>query len=188
MAYMAAAYPPLLLHLLLLPLNASRLREMLRLARILERASDGELNMAWLSSFVTSRHVRGGEFLFRKGDPADRMFFVVTGRFRLTETGIELGAGSVAGELGLLSLDNARTQTALCVESGELLEIGYSEVKQLYFQNQIFGYFFLQLATKRLFENMERLEAEIARLRSHSATSHERQSEIGQAGGARTLT
>ena len=33
----------------------------------------------------------------------------------------------------------------------------------------IFGYFFLQLATKRLFENLERLEAEVVRLRSHSA-------------------
>jgi CRP-like cAMP-binding protein len=91
----------------------------------------------------------------------------------LTETGIEIGAGSIAGELGLLSLDKTRTQTMQCVESGELLEIGYSEVKQLYFQNQIFGYFFLQLATKRLFENHERLEAEVVRLRSHSPVSHD---------------
>src|SRR2546428_1313079 len=87
--YLAAAYPPFLLHLLLLPLNVFRLREMLRLTKLIERASAADLNMAWLSSFVTSRHVRRGEFLFRKGDPADHMFFVVTGRFRLLETGIE---------------------------------------------------------------------------------------------------
>jgi CRP/FNR family cyclic AMP-dependent transcriptional regulator len=171
--YLAAAYPPLLLHLLLLPLNALRLREMLRLARLVERASDSDLDIAWLSSQVRSRRVVQGELLFHKGDAADRMFFVVTGRFRLTETGIEIGAGSIAGELGLLSLDKTRTQTMQCVESGELLEIGYSEVKQLYFQNQIFGYFFLQLATKRLFENLERLEAEVVRLRSHAPVSHD---------------
>ena len=171
--YLAAAYPPLLLHLLLLPLNVFRLREMLRLARLVEQASDADLDMAWLSSMVTSRRVARGEFLFHKGDTADRMFFVVSGQFRLTETGIAIGAGSIAGELGLLSHDKRRTQSMLCVASGELLEISYSEVKQLYFQNQIFGYFFLQLATKRLFENIDRLEAEVVRLRSQLAASHE---------------
>jgi CRP/FNR family cyclic AMP-dependent transcriptional regulator len=117
--------------------------------------------------------VTRGEFLFHKGDTADRMFFVVSGQFRLTETGIAIGAGSIAGELGLLSRDKKRTQSMLCLESGELLEISYGEVKQLYFQNQIFGYFFLQLATRRLFENIDRLEAEVARLRSQLAASHE---------------
>jgi CRP/FNR family transcriptional regulator, cyclic AMP receptor protein len=178
--YLAAAYPPLLLHLLLLPLNVFRLREMLRLARLVERASDRDLDIAWLSSQVASRRAMRGEFLFRKGDAADRMFFVVTGQFRLAETGIEIGAGSIAGELGLLSPDKTRTQSMLCVESGELLEITYSDVKQLYFQNQIFGYFFLQLATKRLFENIERLEAEVVRLRSHSPASREMSVGSGQ--------
>ena len=171
--YLAAAYPPLLLHLLLLPLNALRLREMLRLARLVERASDSDLDIAWLSSQVASRRVRRGDFLFHKGDAADRMFFVITGKFRLMETGIEIGAGSIAGELGLLSLDKTRTQTMQCLVSGELLEISYSEVKRLYFQNHVFGYFFLQLATKRLFENIGRLEAEVVRLRSHSTVSRD---------------
>jgi CRP-like cAMP-binding protein len=178
--YLAEAYPPLLLHLLLLPLNVFRLREMLRLARLVERASDADLDMAWLSSLVASRPVMQGDLLFRKGDAADRMFFVVTGKFRLLETGIEIGAGSIAGELGLLSRDKTRTQTMQCVESGELLEIGYHEVKRLYFQNQIFGYFFLQLATKRLFENIDRLEAEVVRLRSESPAPRDGAVEGGQ--------
>ncbi len=43
--YLAAAYPPLLLHLLLLPLNVMRLREMLRLSRQVEQAAAGNLSM-----------------------------------------------------------------------------------------------------------------------------------------------
>ena len=44
--YLAAAYPPLVLHVLLLPLNVMRLREMLQLTRRVEQAASGDLNMA----------------------------------------------------------------------------------------------------------------------------------------------
>ena len=46
-----------------------------------------------------------------------------------------------------------------------MLSISYDEVRQLYFQNPQFGFYFLRLASERLFENMERMEEEIARLR-----------------------
>jgi len=45
--YLAAAYPPLLLHLFLLPLNIVRLREMMQLIKQVEKAASGDLNMAW---------------------------------------------------------------------------------------------------------------------------------------------
>ena len=46
-----------------------------------------------------------------------------------------------------------------------MLRVGYSQVEQLFFQNPRFGYYFLQLITKRLFQNIERLEGELARCR-----------------------
>jgi CRP/FNR family transcriptional regulator, cyclic AMP receptor protein len=167
--YMAAAYPPLLLHVLLLPLNIVRLKEMLRLTKQVEQASGSDLNMAWLKPFMSSRRVAAGEVVFRKGEVADCMFFVVSGRFLLAEMKIQVLPGAVVGELGLLSPDRARTQTLQCVEDSELLQISYDHVKQLYYQDQSFGFFFLQLATKRLFENIANLESEVARLRSLSA-------------------
>jgi CRP/FNR family transcriptional regulator, cyclic AMP receptor protein len=166
--YLAAAYPPLLLHLLLLPLNVMRLREMLRLSRQVEQAAAGNLSMDWVKPFTSSRRMSAGEVLFRKGDTADQMFFVVSGRCRLMETGIDIAPGAVAGELAFLSTDKARTQTMQCVEDGELLQITYAELKQLYFQNPSFGFYFLQLSSRRLFENITRLEAEIVRLRTLS--------------------
>ena len=109
-----------------------------------------------------------GEVLFRKGDTADRMFFVVSGRCQLMEIGIDIATGAVVGELAFLSTDKARTQTTQCVEDGELLQITYAELKQLYLQNPSFGFYFLQLSSRRLFENITRLEAEIVRLRTLS--------------------
>ena len=166
--YLAAAYPPLILHVFLLPLNLMRLREMLQLTKRVEAAAHGDLNMNWVKPFTTSRHMRSGEVMFHRGDTADRLFIIVTGRCRLTESGIEIAPGAVVGELALISPDKTRTQTLECTQSGQLLEISYGQIKQLYFQNPAFGFFFLELAGRRLFENIKRLEAEITRLNAPS--------------------
>ena len=49
-----------------------------------------------------------------------------------------------------------------------LLEITYSQVRQLYFQNPAFGFYFLELTSRRLFENIAKLEAEVAGLRAQT--------------------
>ena len=62
----------------------------------------------------------------------------------------------------MLAPDRARTQTLQCSESGEMLQITYEQVKQLYYQNPEFGFYFMQLATRRLFENISSLERDLA--------------------------
>lgn len=94
------------------------------------------------------------------------MFYTLSGRYRLKELGIELPQSEIVGEMGLMAPDNRRTQTLQCVESGEILSITYDEVRQLYFQNPQFGFYFLRLTSERLFHNMLRMEAEIERLRA----------------------
>src|SRR5580658_6474510 len=47
--YLAGAYPPLVLHLLLLPLNVMRLHQMLQLSRQVAQASAGDLKWIGLS-------------------------------------------------------------------------------------------------------------------------------------------
>src|SRR6266404_5894559 len=153
--YLAAAYPPLLLHILLLPLNIVRLREMMQL----------------IKQVTSSRRMNAGEVLFSKGETANCLFFVVSGRCRLVESSIDIAPGAVVGELALISPDKTRTQTLQCTEAGELLEITYGQVRQLYYQNPTFGFFFLQLTSGRLFENIKRLELEVAQLRAQLAVS-----------------
>ena len=91
------------------------------------------------------------------------MYYSVSGRYRLSEIGIEIPAGQVFGDLGLLAPGNRRTQTIECLEDGEVLTAGYQQVKELYFQNPQFGFYFLRLTSERLFENIKRLEEELAR-------------------------
>jgi CRP/FNR family transcriptional regulator, cyclic AMP receptor protein len=107
--------------------------------------------------------------LFRKGDAASAMYFIVSGLCRLTELGIDILPGQVVGELALLAPDQSRTQTLECVENGELLQITYEQVKQLYYQNPQFGFYFLQLTARRLFEDIARLESELASCKVASA-------------------
>jgi len=163
--YLASAYPPLVLHVLLLPLNIIRLREMRSLIKQVETAASGDLNMAWIKPFTSSRLMNKDEFIFSKGETADALFFVVSGRCRLIESGIDIAPGAVVGEFALISPDKTRTQTLQCKEAGKLLEITYGQVKQLYYQNPTFGFFFLQLISRRLFENIKRLESEVGHLR-----------------------
>jgi CRP/FNR family transcriptional regulator, cyclic AMP receptor protein len=165
--YLESLYPVLILHLMLLPLNALRLREMLRLTSQVRKAQ-GDLNMDWLKPFTSTRPVQAGEVLFRKGDAAGDLFVVISGRFRLTETAIEIEPPQVIGELALFSPDRTRTQTLECVVAGELLQIGYHQIEQLFFQNPQFGFYFLKLVTQRLFQNIARLEDELAQCRRAS--------------------
>ncbi|MEY2687575.1 MAG: hypothetical protein RL375_1773, partial [Pseudomonadota bacterium] len=74
----------------------------------------------------------------------------LSGRFRAVEADVALGKGEVFGELGLIAKDQRRTQTVVCEQDGTLLLISYDEVRQLYFQNPAFGFYFLQLASERL--------------------------------------
>ncbi len=163
------AYPVLILHVLLLPLNLLRLREMLQLTKRVGEAAAGDHDMAWIKPFTSVRRMQVGDILFRKGDTADRLFIVVSGRCRLLDSNIEIPPGAVVGELALLAPDKARTQSLQCMEGGELLEITYGQIKQLYYQNPKFGFYFLELTSKRLFDNVARLESEIEQLRARLA-------------------
>jgi CRP/FNR family transcriptional regulator, cyclic AMP receptor protein len=160
--YLGGLYPVLILHLILLPLNGLRLREMLRLTRQVRTATHSDLKMDWLKPFTSARRISAGDILFRKGDAAGAMYFVVSGRCRLHELEIDILAGQVVGELALLAPDQSRTQTLECIENGEVLQITYDQVRQLYYQNSQFGFYFLQLIAQRLFQNIARLESELA--------------------------
>jgi CRP/FNR family transcriptional regulator, cyclic AMP receptor protein len=159
--YAVLAYPVLALHVVLLPLNIVRLRQMQNLVKSVHEAATSGLDMNWIRPFSTVRSVSAGEVLFLRGDVADELFVVVSGQFRLTEIDINFGKGEVVGELGMLNPDRTRTATLECIESGQLLRIDYDQLKQLHFQNPKFGFYFLQLATSRLFENNARLQREL---------------------------
>jgi MFS family permease len=74
--------------------------------------------------------VRPGQVVVRQGAVADRFFFIVSGRFSVTQVGAEgverslrtMGPGQVFGEIGLLT-SAPRTATVRAEEDGELLAL-----------------------------------------------------------------
>jgi hypothetical protein len=155
-------YPTIILHAVLLPLNSYRLHQMLQLVRDVKRSVNSDLSMEWLRPFMAERKCAAGEVLFYKDEKAESMFYIVSGRFRLVESGIELPVGAIVGELGMLSPSNVRTQTLECVEAGLILSVSYAQVEQLYVQNPAFGFYFLRLSSARLFQNLDTLEKRMA--------------------------
>jgi len=150
-----------LLYLLMIPINAYRLRQMLVLVKKARSATQGDTSLEWLKPFMTERKYRKGEVLFRKNDVAQEMLLTVTGKFLVKEIGVEVPPGRLMGELGFLTPDNRRTATIECVENGHVLTITYEKLLEIYFQNPQFGYYFLVLTSQRLLENIGRLEAVI---------------------------
>lgn len=156
--YYARAYPTLFMYLFLLPLNVFRLWQMLTLVRKVRISASGDLSMAWLKPFMTRRQYFRGDLLFQKGDAADEMYYTVSGKFLLTELGIEVAPGQLVGEMGLLAPENRRTATLECLMDGEVLTLSYEKLRELYFQNPQFGFYFLKLTSERLLQNIGRLE------------------------------
>lgn len=155
-------YLIVLLQALVLVLNSYRLHQMLQLVRDVKRSVNSDLSMDWLKPFMIERKCGAGEILFYKDEKADDMLYIVSGRFRLVESGIELPVGAIVGELGMLSPQKARTQSLECIEDGLILSVSYNKVEELYVQNPAFGFYFLRLASARLFQNIGTLEQRLA--------------------------
>jgi CRP/FNR family cyclic AMP-dependent transcriptional regulator len=166
---LAGVYPTVVQHTILLPLNAWRLYQMTRLIKNVKAAVAGEHSLDWIRPFTTRRSFKAGATLVEKGTDADRMYFLVQGKLTIPEIGAELNPGVVVGELGMLSPDAKRTRTIVCAEDCELLELSYKRIEELYFQNPTFGFYFLRLASDRLFDNIARLEKELAESRAEIA-------------------
>jgi hypothetical protein len=154
---------PLALQVFALPLNGYRLHQMLLLVRNVRGAIRGKPSLEWLKPFMSERHYRKGDLLFAKGETADEMFYIMTGRYVLAELGVNIESGELVGELAMLAPDNRRTATLECLEAGVVLSITYEQVEELYYQNPTFGFYFLRLATARLFDNVSRMETELGR-------------------------
>jgi CRP-like cAMP-binding protein len=146
-----------LLYLLALPINVIRLVQIRNLVKKARSSAQGTMSLDWLRPYMIPRSYQKGEVLFRKGDAATEMFLTVSGKFLVTEIGIEIPPDRILGELGFLSPNNHRTQSVECVETGDVLTISYEALREVYFQNPEFGYFFLRLTSDRLMQNFARM-------------------------------
>jgi hypothetical protein len=151
---LAGIYPVLALHLLLLPFNLFRLVEILRMTTRVRQARMGEFDPGWIAQLLPARPNPAGTTLFRKGDPPDYLYYVVSGRVHLVEAGLHVGAGELLGEIAFFSDAKERTLTAVCAEACEIVQIDERAFMQLYSQNPAFGMYVVRLVARRLLDGM----------------------------------
>ena len=140
----------------ILLINAWRLWEMRKLvaaARAATAAGSAPITVDWLLPYMTPLILPEDSIIFRKGDAADAMYFISKGRIRFEELGIELGAGTLFGEIGVFSDHKIRTATAKTIDQCSLLSVSGDKVRELFFQNPEFGFFLVGLITRRLSED-----------------------------------
>ena len=146
------------MYLMLSFVNSLRLSQILKLVKKARVAVEGNLSLDWLKPFMDKRTYRKGDILFRKGQVAKEMFLTTTGKYLVTEIGVELPPGRLVGELGFLTPNNKRTATVECIEDGAVLTISYDRLLEVYFGYPDFGYYFLRLSSERLFKTMHGLK------------------------------
>lgn len=159
----AGIWPTAVLHAVLLPLNALRLWQMLRLVRTIRAEHEGEsFGMEALLPYMKAETRREGEVLFRKGDDADAMYMIGAGTVRLVEIDFALSDGALIGEIAFFTPERARTVTAVCATDCTLYSLSNSAMLQLYYQNPKFGLYLMRIIVERLMRNWEAAEARAA--------------------------
>jgi hypothetical protein len=154
--YFDHLYPVFILHAILLPVNALRLIQFQRLIRDIRDAHREDLSVQSLLPFMTRQNGSAGEILFRKGDKADRLYYLMDGELEIPDFNKVLKSGAVVGEIGVFASNQVRTATVMCRTDCTLYELTEHKAKQIYFQDRSFGFAVLQLIIGRLMENQER--------------------------------
>lgn len=158
--------PILLLHGALLPLNAFRLWENMRLAKRIRSAATDHPNVQLLLPLMQPLELQDGQIVFRMGDEADRLFYVKSGEVLIVEFEKVIKAGEMFGEIGLLARGQARTATARAVGRVELGQIDRDAVLRISQEHPEFVLTIARLVTDRLIENQNALVARVAALES----------------------
>jgi sigma-B regulation protein RsbU (phosphoserine phosphatase) len=109
-------------------------------------------------AFMLREQFKKGEYLFKLGEPAGKLFYIASGSIRLIELGLQMKAGQVIGEMGIFSPDRSRTASALVEEDVEVYTLGREEVRGLMSRDPGLATRLIEMVLKRM---MSQLKAEI---------------------------
>ena len=153
-----------LLHGTLLPINLFRFAEMLKLTRRVKTASkSADMSGVWLKPYMKATRCKAGTVLFKKGDPAEHLYFLAEGRIEFIEIAQTMGPGRMFGEIAFFAPNNQRTASARCVDDSLVLSMNQRTMKELYYQNPTFGFELVRLLAGRLTADVSRLQEQLAR-------------------------
>lgn len=158
----AGLVPILILHAVLLPVNIWRTVQQLqmrdRIRRMFKKAPDTDM----LLPFMTAINCAAGSVIFRRCDPADRLFVVLEGEVLVEEFERTIGKGEIFGEIGLFSAEGQRNATVRAIGAVSVAWIDRATVIKLFEDQPDFAMALTRLITSRLSENQQTLSARLA--------------------------
>jgi sigma-B regulation protein RsbU (phosphoserine phosphatase) len=135
-----------------------------------------ESGFEWPLAFMHHEQFKKGEYLFRAGDPAEKLFFIAQGSIRLPELDRVMKAGHVLGEVGIFSPNRSRSASALAEEDVDTYTMGREEVSRLMSRDPGLATTLIEVVLKRMLgqlkteiEARERINAELRIARSIQA-------------------
>lgn len=146
----------ILLHGSLLPLNVLRLVQALRLRKRLHDMAHADFDPRALIPFMTKVDMTAGDYIFRRGDAARDIYYLMEGRAKVEELGIRIEPGQLIGEIAMFAPDKNRTQSVVCETDCRLMRISEQQTLQLYADNPEFGLYVTKMMVARLLENAQR--------------------------------
>lgn len=144
-----------LVNLVILPVNVFRLIEIKRLIQNVRDAANENHVFDALMPFARRITPKRGEVLIRKGDPSDSLYLVLEGSLWVEEAKAELGAGTVVGEIGVLSGTRKRTATVIAKTDCVLARVSAEDFQQVYFTHPSVGLSLVRLVIDRLVAQRE---------------------------------
>lgn len=147
--YFSGLTPVLVLHLMLFPLNFSRMCGLLRLTRAVNQAGTADVSIEPLLPYMTRRRFHAGSVLFRRGDAACEMYYILDGSVCLEETGRQIGRGQVAGIIGLFAPGRRRPWTAICSTDADILVLSDKQLMLFAYENPQFTMSLTRLIAQR---------------------------------------
>ncbi|MCF8179033.1 MAG: cyclic nucleotide-binding domain-containing protein [Sulfuritalea sp.] len=147
--------PILILHSALLPLNIVRLMQVKTTIRDIQQMTRKHASLDALIPYMTRERTKQGEWLFKKGDLADRLYVLKKGRINLVEFGKSLETGAVFGEVGIFSEDALRTSSACAEEDCELFSLTSEKAIELFYQDPRFGFYIVRTLARYVSESAD---------------------------------
>lgn len=150
-------WPIAILHGALLPLNILRLLQIREMIRKLQVARNGHFDITALLPLMKRELHPSGHVLFRKGDKAEKAFYLASGRIKLPDVGVTLDEGVIFGEMGLFMPDKSRMSDAVCATEAELYSFDAKGIVTAFTQEPGFAVHLISLVSSRLTHNMDKL-------------------------------
>lgn len=146
--------PIFILHIALLPVNVMRLREVRNTIRAVKTMTREHASLDALIPYMKHESIKRGQWLFRKGNLADRLYVLKKGRIKLVEFDKTLEAGAVFGEVGVFSENEVRTSSALSDDDCELYSLTSDKAVELFYQDPRFGFYIVRALARYVSEGV----------------------------------